>query len=179
MRIGWCRSFDARRDGDMSVPIEDYGLLGDLHTAALVSRAGSVDWLCLPRLDSPACFAALLDTEEAGGGRLAPAGAGNCSRRRYRGDTLVLESEWDTAEGTVRILDFMPPRGDAADIVRIVEGVRGSVEMEMDLTLRFDYGHVVPWVRHSDGQLAAVAGPDAAWLSTPVPLRGTQGTTCP
>jgi GH15 family glucan-1,4-alpha-glucosidase len=122
----------------MSMRIEDYGLLGDLHTAALVGRDGSVDWLCLPRLDSPACFAALLDTEEAGRWRLAPTGAGRCARRRYRGDTLVLESEWDTPDGTVRLLDFMPPRGEAADIVRIVEGVRGSVEVEMDLRLRFD-----------------------------------------
>jgi GH15 family glucan-1,4-alpha-glucosidase len=150
--------------------IEDYALVGDLHTAALIGRDGSADWLCLPHFDSPACFAALLGDESAGRWRIAPAGAGAATRRRYVGDTLILESEWDTADGTVRIIDFMPPRGEAADLVRIVEGVRGAVRMTSDLVLRFDYGHIVPWVRDTADGLSAVAGPDAVWLQTDVPL---------
>jgi GH15 family glucan-1,4-alpha-glucosidase len=161
----------------VSAPIEAYGLLGDMHTAALVGRNGSIDWLCLPRIDSPACFASLLGGEDAGFWRVAPAGGGECTRRSYRGDTLILETEWDTAEGAVRVIDFMPPRGRTPDVVRIVEGLRGSVPMAMDLKLRFDYGNVVPWVHHTDGQLAAVAGPDAAWLSTEVPLHGRDFAT--
>ena len=141
--------------------VEDYALLGDLQTAALVGRDGSIDWLSLPRFDSPACFSALLGDREAGRWQLAPAGGGPATRRAYRGDTLVLESEWDTAAGTVRVIDFMPPRGSEPDVVRIVEGVTGCVPMRMDLRLRFDYGHIVPWVRRQDGDLAAVAGPDA------------------
>jgi GH15 family glucan-1,4-alpha-glucosidase len=150
--------------------IEDYGLIGDLQTAALVGRDGSIDWLCLPRFDSPACFAALLDDDPAGRWLLAPASGGPCTRRRYRGDSLVLESEWVTEHGTVRVVDLMPPRGEAPDVVRIVEGVSGRVPMQMDLALRFDYGHVVPWVRTEDGEVAAVAGPDAVWFTTPVDL---------
>jgi GH15 family glucan-1,4-alpha-glucosidase len=157
--------------------IEDYALLGDLHTAALVSRDGSVDWLCLPRFDSPACFAALLDTPESGRWLLAPAAGGTCTRRRYRGDSLVLESEWDTPDGTVRVVDFMPPRGEAPDIVRIVEGVSGVVPMYGELRLRFDYGQVVPWVRNVGGAIEAVAGPDAAWLRSPAPLVGRDRRT--
>ncbi|MFC5730538.1 MULTISPECIES: glycoside hydrolase family 15 protein [Nocardioides] len=152
--------------------IEDYALLGDLHTAALVSREGSVDWLCLPRFDSGACFAALLGTAEAGRWLLAPAAGGSCTSRRYRGDTLVLETEWETPDGTVRVIDFMPPRGEAPDIVRIVHGVSGAVPMYGELRLRFDYGQVVPWVRNVGGAIEAVAGPDAAWLRTPAPLVG-------
>ncbi|GHF42286.1 GH15 family glucan-1,4-alpha-glucosidase [Amycolatopsis bartoniae] len=152
--------------------IEDYALLGDLHTAALVSREGAVDWLCLPRFDSPACFAALLHDDSAGTWQLAPASGGPATRRGYRGDTLILSSEWDTPDGTVRVLDFMPPRGEAPDVVRVVEGVSGRVPMRMSLRLRFDYGSIVPWVRHQDGGIAAVAGPDAVWLRTPVPLHG-------
>jgi GH15 family glucan-1,4-alpha-glucosidase len=157
--------------------IEDYALLGDLHTAALVSREGSVDWLCLPRFDSGACFAALLDTAEAGRWLLAPAAGGSCTRRRYRGETLVLESEWDTPEGTVRIIDFMPPRGQAPDIVRIVQGVSGAVPMVGELRLRFDYGQIIPWVRNVGGAIEAVAGPDSAWLRTPAPLEGRDNRT--
>ncbi|MEV0131033.1 glycoside hydrolase family 15 protein [Dactylosporangium sp. NPDC050688] len=157
--------------------IEDYGLLGDLHTAALVDRNGSIDWLCLPRFDAPACFAALLGDERHGFWRLGPAAGGVASRRRYRGDSLVLESEWDTPDGTVRVVDCMPPRGEAADVVRVVEGVTGRVPVHMALRLRFDYGRIVPWVRHFEGQLSAVAGPDAAWLRTPVPLRGEDFAT--
>ncbi|MEV0272494.1 glycoside hydrolase family 15 protein [Hamadaea sp. NPDC050747] len=157
--------------------IEDYGLIGDLHTGALVGRDGSVDWLCLPRFDAPACFAALLGGPEAGFWRMAPADGGPATRRRYRGDSLILESEWESTQGTVRVVDFMPPRGEAADIVRVVEGVSGTVPMKMALRLRFDYGRIVPWVRHLGGQLAAIAGPDAAWLSTPVKVYGQDFTS--
>jgi GH15 family glucan-1,4-alpha-glucosidase len=157
--------------------IEDYALLGDLHTAALVGRDGSVDWLCLPRFDSPACFAAPLDDVEAGRWRLSPVDAGPATRRRYQGDSLVLETEWDTGNGAVRVVDCMPPRGAAGDVVRVVEGLSGRVRMRMDLRLRFDYGNVVPWVRHDDGALAAIAGPDAVWLRTSVPLHGHNSNT--
>ena len=157
--------------------IEDYALLGDLQTAALVCRDGSIDWLCLPHFDSPACFAALLGTEDNGHWRLAPAAGGLATRRGYRGDTLVLETVWETPEGTVRVVDCMPPRDEAPDVVRVVEGISGWVPMHSELRLRFDYGRVVPWVHQVDGQLVAVAGPDAAWLSTPAPLEGRDLTT--
>ncbi|MDD7812546.1 glycoside hydrolase family 15 protein [Mycobacterium sp. CSUR Q5927] len=160
-----------------SAPIEDYALLGDLHTAALLGRDGSIDWLCLPRFDSPACFAALLHDESAGYWRLAPAAGGPATRRGYRGDTLIVDSEWDTDGGTVRITDFMPPRGKSADVVRIVEGVSGRVPMRMDLAIRFDYGNVVPWMRRSDDGLIAVAGPDTVCLTSPVTMRGENLTT--
>jgi GH15 family glucan-1,4-alpha-glucosidase len=152
--------------------ISDYALVGDLHTAALISTSGSIDWLCLPNFDSPACFAALLDTPDAGRWLLAPAGAHKCTRRRYRAGTLILETDWETADGSVRVTDFMPIRDDAADMVRIVEGLSGSVQMYGELCLRFDYGHIVPWVRRGDHGLTAVAGPDAAYLSTEAPLKG-------
>jgi GH15 family glucan-1,4-alpha-glucosidase len=152
--------------------IEDYALLGDLQTAALVGRDGSIDWLCLPHFDSPACFAALLGDEDNGHWRIAPAGGGTCTRRQYRGDTLVLETVWETPDGTVRVVDCMPPRGEAPDVVRVVEGVSGRVPMHSVLRLRFDYGRVVPWVRRVNGQVAAIAGPDSAWLATPAPLEG-------
>lgn len=157
--------------------IEDHALIGDLHTAALVSTDGSVDWLCLPRFDSPACFAALLDTESAGRWRIAPAGAGRSTRRRYRDGTLILETEWETADGRVRVTDFMPVRDRAADLVRIVEGLSGSVPMLAELTLRFDYGHVVPWVTRTDGGIRAVAGPDAVLVTSEVPLAGRDLST--
>ncbi|WP_336857514.1 glycoside hydrolase family 15 protein [Sinomonas albida] len=152
--------------------IEDYALLGDLHTAALVARDGSIDWLCLPHFDSPSCFASLLGTPDNGRWLLAPAGGGECTSRRYLPDTLVLETLWETETGTVRILDFMPPREDVIDVVRIVEGVSGTVSMHGELALRFDYGHVIPWVRRHKGVLHAVAGPDSAYLSTTAPLEG-------
>ena len=152
--------------------IEDYALLGDLQTAALVGRDGSIDWLCFPHFDSPACFAALLGTEDNGHWRLAPAAGGTATRRGYRGDTLVLETVWETPEGSVRVVDCMPPRDEAPDVVRVVEGISGRVPMHSELRLRFDYGRVVPWVRQVDGQLVAVAGPDSAWLNTPAPLEG-------
>ena len=157
--------------------IEDYALLGDLQSAALVSTEGSIDWLCLPRFDSPACFAALLDTPEAGRWLLAPIAGGVCTSRRYRGNTLVLETEWTTPHGRVQVIDFMPPRGHAPDIVRIVHGLSGSVPMRGELRLRLDYGRIVPWVRHRAGGMEAVAGPDAIWLRTPAPVEGHEWTT--
>ncbi|GAB7046664.1 glycoside hydrolase family 15 protein [Catenuloplanes indicus] len=157
--------------------IEDYAVIGDLQTAALVGRDGSIDWLCLPRFDSPACFAALLHDDSAGHWRLGPAGGGPATRRRYRPDTLVLETEWDTADGSVRVTDCMPPRGEAADLVRVVEGLSGAVPVHMRLVLRFDYGHVVPWVRRHDGDLAAIAGPDTVWLHTDAPVHGQDHST--
>jgi GH15 family glucan-1,4-alpha-glucosidase len=158
-------------------PIEDYALLGDLQTAALVGRDGSIDWLCFPRFDSPACFAALLGTEDNGHWRIAPAAGGLADRRRYRGDTLVLETEWDTPDGSVRVVDCMPPRGEAPDVVRVVEGISGRVPMRGELRLRFDYGHVVPWVRRRGDQIAAVAGPDSVYLRCPVRLEGRDFTS--
>lgn len=157
--------------------IEDYAMIGDLHTAALVSTAGSIDWLCLPRFDSSACFAALLDSPKAGRWLLAPESGGTCTRRQYRDGTLILETEWETEEGHVRVIDFMPPRDDVADIVRVVEGIRGTVKMRGELILRFDYGHIVPWVRRDRHGLRAIAGPDAVYLKTLAPLKGKDFTT--
>ncbi|WP_413100505.1 glycoside hydrolase family 15 protein [Streptomyces sp. Inha503] len=148
----------------MAQHIDDYALIGDHQTAALVSRHGSIDWLCLPRFDSPACFAALLGDRDNGHWRLAPKGAGACTRRGYLDDSLVLESVWETGTGTVKVVDFMPQRDRAPDVVRIVEGVSGSVEMLGVLRLRFDYGRIVPWVRRTDGHRIAIAGPDSVWL---------------
>jgi GH15 family glucan-1,4-alpha-glucosidase len=185
--------------------IEDYALIGDMQTAALVGRDGSIDWLCLPRFDSPACFTRLLGTEGNGYWRIAPAGtapagagaaraggqaglpASDGSRpgavavadvtRRYQGDTLILQTEWRTATGTVRLTDFMPPRdGKSPVLARIVEGVHGHVDMEFDLRIRLGYGAIVPWVRRIDGRVAAVAGPDSLWLDTPVTLTGRNMT---
>ena len=152
--------------------IEDYALIGDLQTAALVSRNGAVDWLCLPRFDSGALFAALLGSPENGQWTMRPAGDFRSVARRYRGDTLVLETELENAQGAVRLVDFMPPRETEPDVVRIVEGMRGRVEMEMELVIRFDYGDIVPWVRNVEGTLVAIAGPDAVALRTPVHLEG-------
>ena len=152
--------------------LEDYGLVGDLQTAALVSRTGSIDWLCLPRFDSGACFAALLGDEGNGHWLLQPAGEFRPSGRRYRPDTLILETELETDDGVVRLIDFMPPRDSTPDLVRIVEGVKGRVEMRMDLTIRFDYGSIIPWLRRVDSARVAIAGPDALVLRTPVELVG-------
>ena len=152
--------------------IEDYALIGDLETAALVSREGSIDWLCVPRFDSGAAFAALLGTSENGHWTIQPAGDFRPVGRSYRGDTLVLETELETDTGVVRLIDFMPPRETNPDVVRIVEGVRGRVEMQMELVIRFDYGSIVPWVRNVDGTLVAIAGPDALLLRTPVEHEG-------
>ncbi|MFJ9816536.1 glycoside hydrolase family 15 protein [Streptomyces sp. NPDC101151] len=148
----------------MNARIEDYALIGDEQTAALVGRDGSIDWLCLPRFDSGACFARILGDEDNGNWRIAPKGADTCTRRAYRPDTLVLDTEWETAEGTVRVTDLMPQRDRAPDVVRIVEGVSGRVTVHSTLRLRFDYGSIVPWMRRSEGHRVAVAGPDSVWL---------------
>src|SRR4051794_21047177 len=157
--------------------IEDYALLGDLETAALVHRSGSIDWCCFPRFDSGSCFAALLGGPENGHWSLAPVGDVTRHTRRYRHDTLILESEFETADGRVRAIDFMPPRGVAPDIVRIVEGLDGQVPMRSELKIRFDYGRIVPWVRRVDGSRLAVAGPDALRFTTPVDVRGEDFAT--
>ncbi len=161
----------------MALPIEDYGIIGDLHTVALVGRDGSIDWLCLPRFDSAACFAKLLGDEDHGSWKLAPKDSQGATRRHYRGDTLVLESEFVTDQGTVRVVDCMPIRERHPEVVRLVEGVRGKVTMEMSLTIRFGYGQVVPWVRKIDGTLTAIAGPDGLSLWTPVPVSGMDMST--
>src|SRR2546422_3322879 len=157
--------------------IEDYALIGDGQTAALVARDGSIDWLCVPRFDSGACFAALLGTPEHGCWRLAPAGEVRRVSRRYRGDTLVLETDFETEDGAVTLVDCMPPRTRQPDVVRIVVGRRGRVAMRMHLVIRFDYGSVVPWVQRTEGGLRAIAGPDALLLQTPVEARGENLTT--
>ena len=157
--------------------IEDYGLIGNLRTAALVGRDGSVDWLCLPRFDSGACFAALLGDERHGRWVVAPAGGVRRVTRRYRPGTLVLETEFETADGTVRLVDTMPPGGGAESLVRVVEGVRGSVPMQLELVVRLDYGSTVPWATSDLGGLSAIAGPDALRLWTPVDLHGEGLTT--
>lgn len=152
--------------------IEDYALIGDLHTTALVARQGSIDWLCLPRVDSPACFASLLDDHRAGCWQLAPSAGESTSTRRYREGTLILETDWVTPDGSVRVVDFMPPRQRNPHVVRIVVGLTGSVAMRGTVRLRFDYGSITPWVTRRDGGIRAVAGPDAVWLRTPAPLQG-------
>jgi GH15 family glucan-1,4-alpha-glucosidase len=161
----------------MALPIENYAIIADTQTAALVGRNGSIDWLCVPRFDSGAIFAALLGSAENGHWTIAPPEVVTI-RRRYRDETLVLETEFETATGVARLIDFMPPRtGGSPAVVRIVEGVRGQVDLGMELRLRFDYGHVVPWVYRDADALVAVAGPDAAWLRTPVETRGENLTT--
>ncbi|WP_121746321.1 glycoside hydrolase family 15 protein [Streptomyces sp. E2N166] len=155
----------------MHTQIEDYALIGDQQTAALVGTDGSVDWLCLPRFDSAACFAKLLGDEDNGHWRIAPKGAERCTRRAYRPDTLVLDTEWETEDGSVRVTDLMPQRDRAPDLVRIVEGLSGEVTMHSVLRLRFDYGSIVPWMRRADGHRVAVAGPDAAWLRSEPEVR--------
>ncbi len=157
--------------------IEDYALIGDLQTAALVCRDGSIDWCCFPRFDSGACFASLLGTPEHGRWQIAPVAPVTLRARRYRHDTLVLETLHETSEGVVRVIDFMPPRGQAPDIVRIVEGVKGRVAMRSELVIRFDYGQIVPWVRRIDHRRVATAGPDALCFRTPVEQHGENLTT--
>ncbi|MEV6512484.1 glycoside hydrolase family 15 protein [Streptomyces sp. NPDC051642] len=166
----------------MAGRIEDYALIGDMQTAALVCRDGTVDWLCLPRFDSHAIFAGLLGTEEHGFWRLGPAHASDtpppmAARRGYRGDSLILESEWDTPRGTVRVTDFMPPRDGAPQLIRIVEGISGRVPMRSALRMRFSYGRVVPWVHKHEGRTVAVAGPDSVWFDTSAETYGKQLTT--
>jgi GH15 family glucan-1,4-alpha-glucosidase len=161
----------------MALRIEDYALIGDCQTAALVGRDGSVDWLCLPRFDSPACFAALLGTPEHGRWLIAPAGEVTATRRRYRDDTLILETDFETADGAVTVVDCMPPRTRQPDLIRMVVGRRGKVRMQMQLVLRFDYGSIVPWVRRTERGIRAIAGPDAVEIVTPVDLHGENLTT--
>ena len=157
----------------MPSPIESYALLGDTHTAALVDRHGSLDWLCFPRFDSPACFAALLGTPENGRWLLAPADGGESTSRSYRDGSLILETRFETAGGAVTVIDFMPPRDTAPDVVRIVRGDSGRVAMRSELRIRFDYGSIVPWVRRAgDGRITAVGGPDALCFDTPVEVHG-------
>jgi GH15 family glucan-1,4-alpha-glucosidase len=159
--------------------IEDYAFLSDTQTGALVSSDGCVDWLCFPRFDSPACFASLLGEKENGHWRFYPDEEVSATRRRYRGDTLILETEIETESGAVRLIDFMPPRGENPDIIRIIEGLSGEVPMRMELIIRFDYGQIVPWVRtrkRYEG-LEAIAGPDALILRTPIQTYGKDLTT--
>lgn len=156
----------------LSLPIEDYAMIGDCHTAALVSRQGSIDWLCFPHFDCGACFAALLGSQEHGYWSIAPADSTRNIRRRYRGDTLILETEFETESGTVLLIDCMSPRDEVPQVVRMAVGTRGQVRMHMELVIRFDYGSVVPWVRKTERGISATAGPDKLMLSTEVPLRG-------
>ncbi|MDQ6854053.1 MAG: glycoside hydrolase family 15 protein, partial [Actinomycetota bacterium] len=158
--------------------IEDYALIGDLQSAALVGRNGSVDWLCLPRFDSASCFSALLGDEEHGRWLIAPADEVRATSRRYRPGTLVLETDFECAAGRVRVVDFMPRRGDGApQLVRIVHGLEGRVPMKMELALRPDYASIVPWVDRVDDGVMATAGPDGFHLSTPLDLRADHHKT--
>src|SRR5579875_2101411 len=157
----------------MAQLIEDYALIGNNATTALVARNGSIDWAGFPRFDSAACFAALLGSEENGHWSIAPRAENPETKRSYRQGTLVLETEFTTAEGTAVLIDCMDRRGDHQDVLRLVHGVRGRVTMQMELIIRFEYGTVVPWVsRMDDGRLRAVAGPDQIVLATPVELHG-------
>ena len=157
----------------MSIPLEDYALIGDCETAALVSRGGSIDWLCWPRFDSPACFAALLGTPDHGRWLIEAVEAGVTRSRRYLPNTLILETRLETETAAVTVIDFMPPRGRNSDIVRLVRGERGCLRLRSELVLRFDYGNTIPWVtRMPDGATRAIAGPDMVLLHTPVDTRG-------
>jgi GH15 family glucan-1,4-alpha-glucosidase len=157
--------------------IEDYAFLSDTQTSALVSREGSIDWLCFPRFDSPACFASLLGEKKNGCWLFTPAEEIKKLSRRYRGDTLIVETDIETDSGAVRLIDFMPPRGRNPDIVRIIEGLRGEVQLEMELIIRFGYGLLIPWVRKADDGLEAISGPDGLILRTPVETQGKDLTT--
>jgi GH15 family glucan-1,4-alpha-glucosidase len=152
--------------------IEDYALLGDCETAALVGRDGSIDWLCFPRFDAGACFAALLGTPEHGRWLLAPAQPPYTVKRRYRPGTLILETDYETESGAVTVVDWMPPRSAAPDVMRMVTGTRGQVPMRLELIIRFDYGSIIPWVRRTDSGIRATAGPDTLYFRTDLPLRG-------
>ena len=159
----------------MSRPIEDYALIGDLQSAALVSRDGSIDWLCLPRFDSEACFAALLGDERHGYWHIGPAREITRVRRRYRPGTLVLETEFTTASGVVRLIDCMPPRGADPVIIRLVEGVAGRVDMRMTLAARFEYGLTLPRVQQQDAARRIVAGGQSLWIFSPLEVRAPEG----
>ena len=162
----------------MAGRIEDYAIVGDMQSVALICTDGSVDWMCLPRFDSEACFAALLGTQDHGQWRIAPAGTTGASgaTRQYAGDTLILHTQWETPDGAVRVTDFMPPRDDddAPVLVRIVEGISGTVDMEVTLRIRLGYGSVTPWLHKTKSGIRATAGPDAIWLDTPVSLTGRE-----
>jgi GH15 family glucan-1,4-alpha-glucosidase len=147
-------------------------MIGDCHTAALVSKQGSIDWLCLPHFDSAACFAALLGTADNGHWSISPSEPIRSIRRRYREGTLILETEFETESGSVTLIDCMTPRNETPDLLRVVVGTRGQVQMNLELVIRFDYGSVVPWVRRTDHGISAIAGPDKLSLRTEVPLRG-------
>ena len=159
------------------LPIEDYALIGDCETAALVGRDGSIDWLSFPRFDSAACFAALLGTRDNGRWLIAPVAEPTGVRRWYHHDTLILETEFTTSTGVASIIDFMPVRTDLPDLVRIVVGRRGQVQMRTELVIRFDYGSIVPWVRKTPRGISAIGGPDSLALRSDVPLRGTDHRT--
>ena len=161
----------------MPLRIEDYALIGNTRTSALVGKDGSIDWMCVPRFDSNACFAALLGDRGNGHWQIGPAHAPAAVRRGYRRETLILETEFETADGAVRVVDCMPVWEDRTDIVRIVVGVRGRVALRMELVMRFGYGAITPWVRRVDGALLATSGPDSLELRTPVPLEGRNFTT--
>ncbi|WP_339035305.1 glycoside hydrolase family 15 protein [Bradyrhizobium symbiodeficiens] len=161
----------------MTQKIENYALIGDCETAALVGRDGSIDWLCWPAFDSDACFAAILGTHKNGRWLIAPGEDVTTTSRRYLGDTLILETRFETKSGTVALIDFMPPRGKASDIVRLVRGVNGTVKMRMELVIRFGFGVDIPWVRRIDHSLMAIAGQDMTVLRTPVKTRGEDLTT--
>ncbi|MBH5391060.1 glycoside hydrolase family 15 protein [Bradyrhizobium diversitatis] len=161
----------------MSQRIEDYALIGDCETAALVGRNGSIDWLCWPAFDSDACFAAILGTPKNGRWLIAPSETATRISRRYLGNTLILETRFETKSGTVALIDFMPPRGKASDIVRLVRGIRGTVKMRMELVIRFGFGVDIPWVRRIDHSLMAIAGQDMTVLRTPIETRGEDLTT--
>jgi GH15 family glucan-1,4-alpha-glucosidase len=161
----------------MPLHIEDYALIGDCETAALVGRDGSIDWLCVPRFDSPACFAALLGTPEHGRWLVAPATPVLAVRRRYRPGTLVLETEFETDAGVAVLIDCMPVRAHTPHLIRMVEGKRGAVPMRLEFVIRFDYGSLVPWVRRSDDGIQAIGGSNALRLRAPIPLRGEDFST--
>src|SRR5690606_36005611 len=166
----------------LAARIDDDALICDTQPAALVCRDGTVDWLCLPRFASHAIFAGLLGTEDHGFWRLGPAHADDgeppsATRRGYRGDSLILESEWETQRGTVRVTDFMPPRDGAPQLIRIVEGVSGRVPMRSALRMRFSYGRIVPWLHRHEGRTVAVDGPDSVWFDTSVDTYGEELTT--
>jgi GH15 family glucan-1,4-alpha-glucosidase len=153
-------------------PIEDYCMIGDSETAALVSREGSIDWLCWPNFSSAACFAALLGTRDNGFWKIAPSGKAKAIRRKYEEHTLVVETTFETKDGEVCLVDFMPPRAKHSHVVRMVRGVRGKVAMQMDLSIRFDYGRTIPWVTSTERELRAIAGSDMVVLHTDAPLHG-------
>src|SRR5271170_4526967 len=157
--------------------IEDYSLIGDCETAALVSRSGSIDWLCWPSFSSAACFAALLGTRDHGFWQISPKGKVKAVARQYEGQTLIVQTTFETREGEVCLIDFMPPREKHSHVVRIVRGIRGKVAMQMDLAIRFDYGRTIPWVTRTGDGVRAIAGMDMVTLRTKARLRGEGMTT--